>query len=138
MQTVKITLEFNPADLTPQNGIQVPAVITLTETQGESLPPPNPLMERLRQEFEKIVPLLSEKSQAILCFMLETADGLATYDELANNAWQPDDCPTTSCVRVAVHRLRWSLIKHNASYVIFGSRAGVYSFAPTPAKADSM
>ena len=133
MQFVKITLEFNLNDLMAQNAVNVPAAIALTQLLHEPPPPPNPVMERLRCEFKKIVPRLSGKPQVILEFMLKDINGLATFDDLAEVAW-PDEDPSKDCVRQAVHRLKKALIKNGASHVVLGSRKGIYSFAPTPVK----
>ena len=133
MQIVSMNLEFNFDDLVAQNKIIVPATIALMQPLHEPPPPPNPFMERLRCEFEKIVPRLSGKPQVILEFMLKDINGLATFDELAEVAW-PDEDPSKGRVRQAVHRLKKALIKNGASHVVLGSRKGVYSFAPTPVK----
>ena len=136
MQFVKITFEFNLTDLMAQNKIIVPAAVALTQPLHEPPPPPNPLMERLRHEFKQIVPCLSGQEYEILDYMLKTDHGLSTYEDLAKAVWTPEKDPSKTCVRQAVHRLKKALIKLGASHIVLGSRKGVYSFVPTPAKSD--
>jgi DNA-binding winged helix-turn-helix (wHTH) protein len=87
-------------------------------------------MERIRQEFSTIEPLLTTQQAKILHFMLDTPDGQATHRELTAKVWA-GKIPMQDCVRLAVFRLRRALMLHNASHVIFGSRKGVFSFVPT-------
>ena len=81
--------------------------------QPDLPPSATPAMNRLRQEFVEI-PRLPGRSHDILEFMLHSPDGLATYQELADNLWDPYKYPTEGCVR----------------------RAGIYSFVPTTVEVD--
>ena len=135
MQVVKITLEFNLADLVAKNEINVPAIIALTQPQDKP-PPSNSTMERLRYKFKQILPCLSGKEHEILDYMLKTDHGFATYEDLAKTAWTPEEDPSRNCVRQTVHRLRVALKEIGASHVVIGSRKGVYFFAPTPVQSD--
>lgn len=131
MKPIEITIVISPADLAPWNGAEVPVRFVFTETGGTfHLPPPPHLspevLKQLRVDYAKIASHLTEQSQEILWFLLNTSGGQATRQELMKHVW-PDKFPTYGAVRQAVAQLRQSLIRLEFGCIVSGSRSGVYS-----------
>ena len=91
-------------------------------------PPPESLLERQRQKFETIEPLLSEQSRAILETILMTSDGLATRQDLIDDVWLGKETDPSN-IRKAVNVLNAALKRLDFGYVV-KSRKGFYCLNP--------
>jgi hypothetical protein len=148
MKSVKITFGTSPAERTQWDKIEssthftIPANITITKTtlhiqlgtppRFEPPPPIDTLLEQLREEYVKLVPFLTEQSQEILWFILETSDGWTTHEELIEAVWkkhgtESDMKPGT--VHKAICVLNAKLKDTNFGYAIT-SRQGIYRLTP--------
>ena len=135
MKPLEITIAISPADLAPWNGAEVPVRFVFTKRRVEViLPQPSNLalevltpetLERLRATFSEIKLSLSLQSRDLLWYLLNTADGKATREELIESIWQKK-VPTWGGVRKAVNSLNDTLKQLNFGWIVRGERKGVF------------
>jgi len=129
-------------EIEPTAHFTIPAHITITKTathirfgappQLEPSPPMSSLLPRLREEYLKIVPHLSELSQEILWCILNTDDGWVSREDLIDAIWRrkdPEANPEPSTVHKAMSVLNATLKDHNFDYII-KSRRSIHYLTP--------
>jgi hypothetical protein len=129
MKQSEIIVRIPLDSLVPMQGTEVTAFITITAPLFGTPPLVDDRMNRLRQEFEKIMPHLARQSRAILEFMLTTPEGWTTHRDLIDDIWARKPEPEPGAVRKAISTLNTALKDLNFGYVV-QSRKGMYRLIP--------
>ena len=139
MKPLEMTIAISPVDLAPWKGADVPVRFIITKRSVEVCFPQPPnltpdvltpeVLRQLRTDFSEIKLSLSLQSRELLWFLLNTANGKATREELIEGVW-PKKIPTWGDVRKAVHSLNTALKQLNFGWIVRGERKGVYHLVP--------